>query len=305
MSCNSNKNCGQIVDCGCLHDVPSKCVFVSNNYDCLDITKGDTLDDVLSSLNNIICDLPTPSGTSYVGTPGQINISGNTISLSNTILTQISNIESDIDVLEDCCDNSVKTITTLTPTYLNITQPTPGNYRINYLPSSLPIVDKSGIIDNFVDWQVLNNGFTYSKNLSTYQLKAGDLLIIKGAIRKQFNDVTNNSITISDGVTSQNVSPLDFAPFEDLNLFIDFEIKLPIKSVISNTSFTTRIYTRTELLCAGVGQTEQFTDNRKVSVKTTQLQPDFTFNQSNFRLIFNNSNPEVLESLTVEILRKI
>lgn len=295
-------------NCGCKHSVPSECVFYrGENLSCLGITKGDTLTDVIKSLNEIVCNPVAPSGITYVGTANQIVVLGNTISLSPVITNAITNSQSAITTLENCVSSTIKNITSST---LNISTTNLNScgrtLNIEAPINTIPLSEKSGIIENIVDWEVLPNNTTKSKNLVPYGLKTGDSLIIKGGIRKINTDNSNQSITISDGTNTQVVSAIDITPFDGKNKFIDFEIKLPIQSVSGSTTFTTRVFSIMDvLLSASGGSTEQFEDKAYFGKKLTQIQATTTFNQSSFRIIFNNTTTGVLEYLTMEIKRKI
>jgi len=295
-------------NCGCKDQVTSECVFYKGeNLSCLGITKGDTLTDVIKSLNEIVCSSVTPSGITYVGTNNQIVVSGNTISLSPVITNAITNSQSAITNLQSCVSTTIKNITSSTLSISTTNTDSCGRtLNIEAPTSSIPLSEKSGIIENIIDWEVLPNNTTKSKNLVPYNLKVGDSLIIKGGIRKINTDNSNQSITISDGTNTQAVSAIDITPFAGKNKFIDFEIKLPIQAVSGSTTFTTRVFSLMDvLLSAGGGSTEQFEDDAYFGKKITQIQATSTFNQSTFRIIFNNSTTGVLEYLTMEIKRKI
>lgn len=295
-------------NCGCKDQVSSNCVFYKGeNLSCLGITKGDTLTDVIVSLNEIVCDSLTPSGITYVGTTNEIVVLGNTISLSPVITNAITNSQSAITNLQSCVSTTIKNITSSTLSVSTTNLNSCGRtLNIEAITNPIPLSEKSGIIENIIDWEVLPNNTTKSKNLVPYGLKVGDSLIIKGGVRKINTDDSDQSITISDGTNTQVVSAIDITPFSGKNKFIDFEIKLPVQAVSGSTTFTTRVFSIMDvLLSAAGGSTEQFEDNAYFGKKLTQIQATSTFNQSSFRIIFNNSTTSVLEYLTMEIKRKI
>lgn len=308
MACNQCTNsCG---DCGCLQNVPAGCVFVDKTYSCLNLVKGDTFEDVLDSLDAKLCTTPTPSGNSYVGTSGQIDINGNVISLSNAITSAILNQGSAITTVQSCLSNTVKALTVTLKSGLTLTETNSNScgktLNLNYTPTPTSLSEKQGIIENKVDWEILTSGYTYSKNLTPYVLKTGDVIKIKGGIRKINIDDSEQSISITDSVTTVTVDADTIAPIAGKNKFIDFEITLPIQSVSGTTTFNTRVKSLFSVYTSsGGGSTEVFTDAVYFGNKITQIQAVSTFNQANFRLIFNNANPGVLENFTVEILRKI
>lgn len=295
-------------NCGCKDQVSSNCVFYKGeNLSCLGITKGDTLTDVIVSLNEIVCDSLTPSGITYVGTTNEIVVLGNTISLSPVITNAITNSQSAITNLQSCVSTTIKNITSSTLSVSTTNSNSCGRtLNIEAITNPIPLSEKSGIIENIIDWEILPNNTTKFKNLVPYGLKIGDSLIIKGGVRKINTDDSNQSITISDGTNTQVVSAIDITPFAGKNKFIDFEIKLPVQAISGSTTFTTRVFSIMDvLLSAAGGSTEQFEDNAYFGKKLTQIQATSTFNQSSFRIIFNNSTTGVLEYLTMEIKRKI
>jgi len=303
MSCISPSS-----DCGCLNQVTSDCVFYKGNYlSCVDVTQGDDLTNILKNIDSLICSIPTPTGVAYVGTPNQINVTGNVIGLSNTVTTQISNLQSNVTALQSCVNNTVKSITSSTLSVSTTNTNSCGRtLNIEAITNPTPLSEKSGIIENIIDSEFLPNNTIKSKNLVPYGLKVGDSLIIKGGIRKANTDDSDQSITISDGTNTQVVSAMNTKFFVDKNKFIDFEIKLPVKSVSGSTSFTTRVFSIMDVLISNAGGSiEQFEDNAYLGKRLTQIQATSTFNQSSFCIIFNNSNTGLLEYLTIEIKRKI
>jgi hypothetical protein len=120
MSCNCTTPCTSTCPsyCGCTVQVPGTCVFYQGpKLDCIDATKGDTYDSILTTINSIVCGLEPPSGitTTITGCSSILvrNPSTNVfnICLSTTTENQINNNTSNIAALSACIANTVKDIT--------------------------------------------------------------------------------------------------------------------------------------------------------------------------------------------------
>lgn len=160
-TCNStcSKTCScktyNVTECGCPQQIDSKCVFYKGpTTPCLEITTSTNLEDIIEAIDAAICDLSPVSGNIYnvAGVSGQITVVetevGNTttftVGIDSNITNKITNLESAVTTLQTCCDESVKEITTDTPSYLTITDEGSGTWNIDFNPSTTTTFD--GII---------------------------------------------------------------------------------------------------------------------------------------------------------------
>jgi len=205
--------------CGCLDQVKGKCVFYrGSTTECLGILTGTDFDTIVRRLDEAICEIVPPSGYPTIivqGTANQIAVTSSTVSnvttytvaLDGTILSTISSIQTSVATLQDCCDASVKTITTDDPSTLDITDDGAGNYILNVVPPS-GFVTFDGIIYNSLTssgtsgaggQQILkqfNNDYIASNNLSN-----------EDQIRIQITGQTTANSGISDLVQIELFDP--------------------------------------------------------------------------------------------------
>ena len=205
MSCHNHtiNNCEE-----CISQVKGKCVFYQGaTLSCLDVVKGDNYDDILAGLNQIICDLTPPSGTIYTGTANQIDVTGDVISLSPTVTSAITNLQTVVNQHTNCLATTVKNITSSS---LNITTTnTTGCGNTLNIEYSAPTPSQTqGIVYNQSSAQP-NVGSNYKRihDLSSYNLSNLDEIEIK--LELKTNNIsptpyTNNLITVYDGTTLTN-----------------------------------------------------------------------------------------------------
>jgi len=158
MSCScGNNTCNNT--CGCPQQIKGSCVFYQGgNLSCLDVTKGDDYDSILSNLNAIVCDLVTPSGNTTVVAPCNSNIivtpvtvgstTTYTVCLNSDITDDILYNTTNILNLQNCVTNTVANIVSDTLTRSIESHNSCGNVlRLEIpTPSGIPIYD--GIIYN-------------------------------------------------------------------------------------------------------------------------------------------------------------
>lgn len=300
-------------DCGCVNTNTSDCVFYKGNYlSCIDVTDGDDLTNILINLNTLICDLPTPSGNAYVGTTDQIDVNGNVISLSNTVLTQLSNNQTDITNLQTCCNASLKKLKTNTPTYVSFNPTTGlpnsnGEVYINFTPAAVPLTQKQGVIDNYTTSVTLTSGYEYTKDFSSYGLKTGDVIKIKGTIRRDNTQTSAQLLTIYDGgfttnsiIASGGTNGI-YTPLLPYSL-VDFEFVL---TVVSNSSgnLVVKTYANADTY-SGSTNTDFYERSTPLGTKVQFITP-LTLSVTNVKLAFNSSDEPILEQFIVELIRKI
>ena len=107
-------------NCGCLFPSNSDCLKYKGSYlECLDISNGDVLTDIIVKVNDAICDGIIPaSGNIYVleSCDSNINVTSEvvnntttyTVCLSDTITDQLTENTTNIASLQTCCDKSIK-----------------------------------------------------------------------------------------------------------------------------------------------------------------------------------------------------
>lgn len=116
--CHRHNHCND--DCsGCLTNTKGNCVFYTgSNLDCLGVTKGDNLSEILVNLNSLVCDLVPPSGiftTLTTCNSGDISLAITTpsgipnyrICLNPNIRTQLDANTNNILVLDQCIEDGV------------------------------------------------------------------------------------------------------------------------------------------------------------------------------------------------------
>lgn len=190
--CNSYCNNSCTNPCNtCINQYKGECVFYNGtNLSCINVTKGDNYDDILSSINDVICDILPPSGVETQVTSCDSNIVVTSsesagivtyqVCLSSDITTDITQNSNDIADLQTCVESGVLDITSSTLD-ITVTDTTDCGRALNIeipTPSASPTYD--GIIYNNSD----KSGTTGS---------TGDKLL------KSFNfDYITNSVLAND-----------------------------------------------------------------------------------------------------------
>jgi len=184
---------GSCSPCDCLQQYKGKCVFYNgDNLPCINVTKGDNLEEILTSINNVICDLESPSGISTVVTScdGNIGVTSNTsegittytVCLSSDITDEIATNTSDIADLQTCVQAGVLDITSSTLDII-VTDVTDCGRTLNIeiaSPTGVPTYD--GIIYNNSD-KSGTSGSTGDKLLKSF-----------------VHDYTTNNISVDDEI---------------------------------------------------------------------------------------------------------
>lgn len=300
--CGYNCSCD---NCSCKQQVKAKCVFVSTSdtMSCIGVTKGDDLDTALKAINDTICDLVPPSGYIYTGEEGQITVSeDNVIGLDVEITTELTNLRNDVTTLQTCCDDSVKSITSST---LLVTEPTSGNYVINYTPSPTPTNQKQGIIDNYVtSVSNVGSGYSYSKNFSAYSLNNGDEIRIKFLLKRTSGDTDSNNVSVIStafpllGMSLTEAGGLALSLF---NQIITYGVI--VLTVTDKTNNKMNGYINMYSSASNSGDSyDAYPSN---FYPRTTFKNDITISLSDVNVIFNNTDTPTLEQFTVEIIRKV
>lgn len=174
-----------INNCGCTHQHPAECIiYKGENLECIHTTNGDTLDEVLVAINEVICTL-SPSGQSITeveGVSGETTVSSSTVGnittytvgLDEDFVQQVEDNSTNISTLSACIATTVKSIVSNT---LNVsidsTNSCGRTIRIeSSTPSSVPIVD--GIIYSNSDKSEATGGTGVDKVLKTSSTSIGD-----------------------------------------------------------------------------------------------------------------------------------
>ena len=314
MSCNCTTPCTSTCPsyCGCTVQVPGTCVFYQGPYiSCLDATKGDTYDSIITKINDIVCDLLPPSGTpSYVGTPGEIIISGNVIGLDSAILNAISTSQTNIANLQNCVQTNVRNITSsslaITATSVGVCGKT---LNIEYTPPAIPLTQKQGIIQNVTAPTTILNGFGYSYDFSSYGLVAGDVIKFKGTlIRPGSGTLGEQTYIITDTIVNNTMTSFankNATPTSLVYTLDDFEIILSVVSV-TPTILTVKTYavfdTLTSKTATGPAFVNSFAGSKKVYQFATTLALDIT----NVRFVFTHPTTDpTQQQYFVQLIRKI
>lgn len=316
MSCNCTAPCTSTCPsyCGCTVQVPGTCVFYrGSNLTCIDATQGDTYDSILANINDIVCDLLPPSGLpDYVGVAGEIVITGNVIGLAPAITGAISTAQTNIAALQACALTTVKNITSASPNLVISTTSTGTCGRslsINFVPPVVPDSEKQGIIDNKTGSTNVPNNYTITYDLSTYALGTGDVIKFKGNLRRAIASSSNNEQTylITDGISTDTLTSngrSGLYPTADVCID-DFEI---ILSVVSNTAGTLTVKTY-GVFDTLVGKLPNITTFRQIPAiplkRIFQFPSTLALDETNVRLVFQQTDTPVMEQYFVEIIRKI
>ena len=143
MSCGENTNkCD-----GCQVQLGTECIFYkSSALDCLSVSTGTSLEDILKNINSLICELTPSARMEYVVQSGDDNLTvvttvdGTTttftITLSVDFLSTISSIETSISDINAILADLPITIDTDTPASIEILHPSANTWKVNYLGSS-------------------------------------------------------------------------------------------------------------------------------------------------------------------------
>lgn len=143
-------------DNSCPVELSTKCIFYKGaSLSCLNITKGENLEDILIGLNTILCDLDPSSVITYVvqGTTNEIVVTSNTVSntttftvgLNDTILNDITTIQSQISVIQAAIATIPITLSTSSPE-ITLVENSANNWSINWTAPSSTNFD--GIVYN-------------------------------------------------------------------------------------------------------------------------------------------------------------
>lgn len=159
MSCNNCNNPSCDSTCGCPQQVKGTCVFYQGaNLDCLDVTKGDNYDSILTTLNSLICSLSPASGITTVVTGcDSVTVTSSTIGttttynvcLSSDILAQINTSTSNFVTLASCVNQGVLNIVSSDSSILvGVSVPSSGCGRVLDLKvaPTPPVASIDGII---------------------------------------------------------------------------------------------------------------------------------------------------------------
>lgn len=213
-SCN-NTCAPSVPNCGCISTVLGTCAyFNSATTPCLGIAKGQTYDSIITAIDAKICTI-TSSGAQTVynvqGTANQIDVSSSlvsgvrtfTASLDSVITNQLSTQNSQIAALQSILGNSITSITTSTPSYLGITNPSQGVVNINYTP--VPILQSKIVTNDNLNIQVSAGTQTVlTKNINfntAASATTGDTIQFYFTLQAGVGD--NFSILVYNGTTSQ------------------------------------------------------------------------------------------------------
>ena len=190
-------------ECSCIEYVQGTCVkYQSATTSCLGIAKGYTYDQIIGLIDTKLCTLGASAlQTVYnvVGTSNQITSTsstvGNTVTytlaLSPTITNHLTTLDGQVLALQDCCNQSLKTITTNTPANLVLTQ-VGSNVNIDYQDTTTGFggivtndVQKQKVPSNTANFTVLTKNINFVTAASadqgdviefftTFQLGSGD-----------------------------------------------------------------------------------------------------------------------------------
>jgi len=322
MSCNSTNPCSSScpTTCGCVVQVPGTCVFYQgSNLTCLDVTKGDNYDDILSNINNIVCDLLPPTGSNtYIGETGQITVINNVIGLDPAITTLLNTHTTNITNLQTCVSNGVRNITTTPGSGLTVTfspQTTCGRTAtINYTAPAIPLSQKQGIIDNITE-NTSTASLVYTYDLTPYDLKVGDVLKIKG-------DVLINALTTDPDcldkliILTDNITNIPFTLLTRGDnyckqyeyILSDFEFILSVTAVTStNISFKTYYKnSRFVNIPPSTGAADgEFRMINPPDFRMYQKSSGTSFLKNQFKFTIVGNANTTLRQYIVEIIRKI
>lgn len=221
MSCN---NCGG----SCPQYLDAKCITVKNTYPCINVLKNDTLEEALSAINDTICaiDPESPNIYNVLGVNGETEVTssiiGNTttftVGLADAITNLLVEITDDISNIEAELSTKICDITTNTPQYLTITNPSGCVYNIDFTPSGY--VSYDGIIEsNYTQpessgspgAEVLIN---YANNfIASNQISTGDIITITATMELPVRNEHGQNITLR---FASNYSTKHYIEFDSL-----------------------------------------------------------------------------------------
>jgi len=210
------KCCGNIFEepcVGCKYPTTADCItYKGDNLSCINVNKGDNLEEALEAINAVVCntspvDIPTTSVTGVtnetVVTSSVVGDNTNyQVGLSPTITNIINSLEDSISDINAELLTKVCNITTNTPDYLVISNPTGCTYNIDFTPSGFP-TSQSGIIYNESE-DVAGTGIGSSQVLKSFTNNyVTSSAITKGDVIKAVATVTldNCSITNPDKIS--------------------------------------------------------------------------------------------------------
>ena len=240
MSCNNCAgSCSQYLD--------AKCITVKNSYSCINVAKNDTLEEALSAINDVVCELDPATTVVYdvEGVAGQIEVTSATIGdtttftvgLDEDITDLLVEITDDISTINSELASKICDITTNTPQYLQITNPSGCEYNIDFTPSGFVTYD--GIVENnytqpessgSIGTEVLVN---YSNNFtSSNQITTGDIITVTATAELEICNTSGQQFTLrlaSNSSTKHDVVlDANLYPSSDLYNLITVEMVMRI-----------------------------------------------------------------------------
>ena len=219
MSCNCTTPCTSTCPsyCGCTVQVPGTCVFYQGPYlSCIDATKGDTYDSIITKINDIVCGLEPPSGipttitgcSSITVTNPSTNVFN--VCLSTTTQNQINNNTSNIAALSACIANTVKDITSSDGSVTISTTGTDSCGRTIDLQVGAPPTPV--VLDGIIysdSTKVLANGIVGSDQvLKTSSTSIGNYVTVNGL------EVGDEIRWRTNGQVDSKASDVDFLKFD-------------------------------------------------------------------------------------------
>jgi len=305
-------NCPQPCECqdlcGCPQQIKGNCVFYQGlPLPCISATKGDPYDTILANINNAICNIAPPSGIVYTGASGQITVTSNVIGLDPAITTEISNIQNDISAIETCLGTTVKDITSssLTVTTGSVTS-CGRTINIEYAASPVTNSQKSGVLLNIFNSPTVTTGYFQSLDLTSYSLKAGDIITFKGTIRRNLSMCNIQEIRITDGTAYNQFTSIGGSQAV-CNIFsiTDFEI---ISTVVADATSTLQLknYAKIDTLLSKPGAPKYGESIVSNLSEIYQYTTPVTINTNDVRIAIDpHGDSVILDQLIIKLERKI
>jgi hypothetical protein len=242
MSCN---NCGSS---SCSQYLDAKCITVKNSYTCINVAKNDTLEEAIAAINDVICDLDPQDPVLYDvdGVNGEIVVTTSTIGDTTTFLVGLDPDITDllVDIQDDISDintelsSKICGITTNTPEYLDITNPSGCVYNIDFTPSGFVSYDGIQYQDytqpetsGGIGTEILIN---YTNNfVSTNQITTGDIITV--TVPMQLDVCEANEVILrfsSNSSTKHDLVFKDLYPQDDryTTFIAEFKMRINVKS---------------------------------------------------------------------------
>ena len=241
MACD---NCGG----SCSQYLDAKCITVKTTYPCINVAKGDNLEETLAAINEVICDFDPPAQTLYAadGVDGEIVVTTSTIGDTTTFLVGLDpditdllvDITNDISTINTELDSKICGITTNTPEYLDITTPSGCVYNIDFTPSGF--VSYDGIIyQDYTQPETSGSAGTevlinYSNNfVASNQITTGDIITV--TVPMELNVCEDNEVTLrftSNSVSKHNLVFEGLYPQNDryTTFVAEFKMRINVKS---------------------------------------------------------------------------